>query len=199
MGVPKGTDNFKSYRVTKQDLSITLLRAELMKAEKRKMQYPSKATLVADMADRTRIHRTTLVRNPIYHRELLRFLSGQAGASTFLIDAEATPELLRAKLIDAQMEIGRLNSVLESTKQNSSLKTRTMVSDSEAYIAYVDTVWVMRRVLERVNSDGVQFEIDMDNCEIRDLAAAPGRQKVCGGARLRPFVDAVMRLKDQEI
>lgn len=86
MGVPKGTDNFKAFRAAQQGTSVELLRAELEKARRRKMPYPDKATLVSDMAERTKIHRTTLIRNPLYHRMLLEFLAGQSGASTFVLN-----------------------------------------------------------------------------------------------------------------
>ena len=54
MGVPKGTDNFNAYRAAKQEGALELLRTELEKARRRKMPYPSKATLVSDMADAPR-------------------------------------------------------------------------------------------------------------------------------------------------
>ena len=199
MGVNKGTDNFKAFRLKKQEISLTLLRAELDKADKRKMLYPDKATLVSDMAHRTKIDRTTLVRNPNYHRALLEFLAGQAGASTFVADKDASPELLRAKLIDAQLLISKLQADLQLAAQKVALEPASELSHSDSHTAYVDTVWAMRAVLERVNADGLLFEVDLERCEIRDLAAAPGRQKVLSGTRLKPFMDALKRLKEQEM
>ncbi|GAD21992.1 hypothetical protein [Acidovorax sp. MR-S7] len=143
MGVPKGTDNFKSFRAAKQETSVALLRSELERAKRRKMPYPDKATLVSDMSSRTKIHRTTLVRNPLYHRLLLEFLVGQAGGSTFVADKDAPPELLRAKLIDAQMEIGSLKEQLAMRDRAASaavLKVgrSPMLSESDAHSAYAD-------------------------------------------------------------
>ncbi len=204
MGVPKGTDNFRAFRAAQLSISIELLRSELEKARRRKMPYPDKRTLVSDMAERTKIHRTTLIRNPIYHRLLLEFLSGQAGASTFVADKDSPPELLRAKLIDSQMELGKLKAQLAACDRAASAKlvlpaTETpLISESDAHIAYVDTVMAMRAVLDRINADGEVFEVDIDRIEIRDLSAAPGRQVVISGRRLRPFIDALRRLKEQE-
>lgn len=204
MGVPKGIDNFNAYRAAKQEGALELLRVELDKARRRKMPYPSKATLVSDMAERTKIHRTTLIRNPLYHRMLLEFLGGQAGGSTFLLDKDASPEMLRAKLIDAQMEIGRLQLALDTASQNDaikSLRTNAVLPqpvESVAHAAFVDTVWVMRAVLDRVNADGLVFEVDLEQGEMRDLAAAPGRQIVAAGPRLRPFIEALRTLMEQE-
>lgn len=204
MGVLKGTDNFRAFRAAKQEISVKLLRSELEKARRRKMPYPDKATLVSDMATRTKIHRTTLVRNPLYHRILLEFLAGQSGGSTFVADKDAPPELLRAKLIDAQMEIGALKGQLAARDREAAASSAltgigtAAMSESDAYVAYVDTVWVLRTVLDRINLDGEIFEIDLDKGEIRDLAAAPGRRVVVAGQRLRPFLDALRRLKEQE-
>lgn len=200
MSAPKGTDNFKAFRAAKQGVTVELLRVELDKARRRKMLYPDKASLVSDMAERTKIHRTTLVRNPIYHRMLLEFLAGQPGGSTFVADKDAPPELLRAKLIDAQMEIGALKKQLAAIATRPALPNinAAALSSAEAHTAYVDTVWALRAVLDRVNLDGEVFEIDFDKGEILDLAAAPGRRVVVSGQRLRPFLDALRCLQEQE-
>lgn len=204
VGVHKGRDNFKVFRASKQQSALELLRTELDKARRRKMPYPNKATLLSDMSERTKLHRTTLVRNPLYHRMLLEFLAVQAGGSTIVSDKDAPPELLRAKLIDAQMEIGRLHaqiartSRMETSKANRATFETSHESESAAHGAFADTVWALRKVLERVNLDGDVFQIDMDQCEIRDLAAAPGRRIVVSGQRLRPFIEALRRLMEQE-
>lgn len=204
MGVPKGTDNFKAFRAAQQGTSVELLRNELEKAGRRKMPYPDKATLVSDMAERTKIHRTTLVRNPRYHRLLLEFLARQTGGSTFVTDKDAPPELLRAKLIDAQMELGSLREQLAARDRAAANRAvlpgagTPTLSESEAHAAFADTVWAMRAVLDRVNIDGDVFEVDLDKGEVRDLAAAPGRRVVVSGPRLRPFLDALRRLREQE-
>lgn len=204
MGVPKGVDNFNAYRAAKQEGALEVLRTELEKARRRKMPYPSKATLVSDMAERTKIHRTTLTRNPLYHRMLLEFLNGQAGGSTFLLDKDASPEMLRAKLIDAQMEIGRLQMALDTSIRNdatAAMRTPAALPqqvEAVAHAAFVDTVWAMRAVLDRLNADGLVFEVDLEKAEILDLAAAPGRQIVAAGPRLRPFIEALRTLTEQE-
>lgn len=204
MGVPKGKDNFKSFRATKQQSAQAILRTELEKARRRKMPYPDKTTLVSDMAERTKLHRTTLVRNAVYHRMLLEFLVTQAGASTFVSDNNAPPELLRAKLIDAQMEIGRLREEIASLNRSEVNKARGAnpndlhLTETAAHAAFSDTVWAMREVLERINLDGEVFEVDINRCEIRDLAAAPGRREVVSGKRLRPFIEALLTLREQE-
>ena len=204
MGAPKGTDNFNVYRAAKQAGTLELLRSELERARRRKMPYPSKATLVSDMAARTKIHLTTLIRTPLYHRMLLEFLGGQAGGSTFVLDKDASPGMLRAKLIDAQMEIGRLREALSmknqvlATMAHADISAIPQVAESTAHNAFVDTVWALRAVLDRVNSDGTVFEMDLERCEIRDMAAAPGRRVVADGRRLRPFVEALRTLSKQE-
>lgn len=204
MGVPKGTDNFKAFRAERQRSALELLRAELARARRRKMPYPNLATIVADMAERSRIHRTTLVRNPTYHRLLLEFLGSQAGGSTIVADKDASPGLLRAKLIDAQMEIGYLRNKLASATAAARPATvgaksvAQRLTEPAAHSAFADTVCVLREVIERLNIDGVVFEVDLDRGEIRDLAAAPGRHVVVSGRRVRPFIEAYRTLLQQE-
>lgn len=204
MGVPKGQDNFKAFRETKQQSTQEILRAELVKARRRKMRYPDKATLISDMAERTKLDRTTLVRNSVYYGMLLRFLATQAGGSTFVSDDDAPPELLRAKLIDAQMESGRLRTQIANTtraelgKASGAGPDGVRLPESAAHAAFSDTVWALREVLERVNLDGEVFEVNIDRGEICDLAAAPGRRIVVSGQRLRPFMEALRTLRDQE-
>lgn len=204
MGVPKGTDNFKAFREAKQESALELLRLELRKAHRRRIPYPDKKTLVAEMSERTKIHRTTLTRNPLYHRMLLEFLGAQAGASLHVSAKDAPPELLRAKLIDAEIEISAL--VKQVADLHRALTSKCEADNSPAppvpasavHAAFVDTVWVLREVLERINADGALFEVDVERGEIRDLSAPPGRQGVVAGQRLRPFLDALRRLRAQE-
>ena len=135
---------------------------------------------------------------------LLEFLSGQSGGSAFLLDRDASPEMLRAKLIDAQMEIGRLQMLIDNANRNSAAKdaqekaSLPQPAESVAQAAFSDTVWAMRALFDRVNADGLVFEVDIERCEIRDLAAAPGRQVVVAGSRLRPFIEALHTLMEQE-
>jgi len=168
------------------------------------MPYPDMATLVSDMAERTKLHRTTLGRNPTYRRLLLEFLATQAGGSTFVSDSDAPPELLRAKLIDAQMEVGRLREQVaditraETGRHIDAVSEVPRLTESAAYAAFSDTVWSFREVIERVNVDGELLKVDIDGCQILDRAAAPGREVVVAGQRLRPFMEALRTLKEQE-
>lgn len=204
MGVPKGTDNFKGDRDAKQQSVKESLSAELEKARKRKMLYPDMKTLVADMSERVKRDRTTLKRNPGYLKLLSDFLATQAGASTIVSDNDAPPALLRAKLLDARMETGSLrkqiveNDRLRVEKASNAKADILNLSETDAHLAFVDTVWAMREILERINIDGEVFEVDMKRCEIRDLAAAPGHHIVVAGKRLRPFIEALRKLKEQE-
>lgn len=203
MGVPKGTDNFKSHREDRQNSTVKRIQAELEKLDRRKIKYENARTLVADLADRLGIHRTTFGRNPKYEKLVLNFLAAQAGASTFVVNEDATPELLRAKLIDADMKFGMLQEQLTerdkaAARADTASAEPTKLSVSEAHMAYADTVWAMRAVIDRVNAGGDLLEVDLDKGEIRDLSAAPGRQVIVSGPRLRPFLDGLRRLKAQE-
>ncbi|ALK96269.1 hypothetical protein AM586_08230 [Massilia sp. WG5] len=102
------------------------------------------------------------------------------------------------------MEMGRLREEIARMSRANIHKAKQAklqevhMSESTAHAAFADTVWTMRQVLERVNADGEMFEVDLERCEIRDLAAAPGRRTVVSGQRLRPFIAALRTLKEQE-
>lgn len=199
MGVRKGTDNFKQSRDAKQEANVRRLSAELKKARSRKVSYPDERALIYDMADRVGIDRTTLKRNGRYYQLLLAFLAAQAGGPALLTDKDAPPEILRAKLIDADMEIGQLRYDLSKAKASAAkVNDTSALTSSAAHAAFADTVWVLREVIERVNADGETLVIDLQRGEIRDLSAPPSRQVVVSGARVRPFMDAYRSLLHQE-
>lgn len=199
MGVRKGTDNFKQHRQGKLDIKVAQLQEELDKAGRRKMPYPDLTTLVSDMSERVSLHRTTLTRNKTYMAMLLRHLNGQAGASALVVDSDASPELLRAKLLDAELELSQVRRELAKAQSARALASKTpAISSSAAYAAFSDTVWVLRQIVERVNADGELLVVDLKKSEVRDLAAAPGRQVVVSGSRVRSFADAYRLLLEQE-
>jgi hypothetical protein len=145
-----------------------------------------------------------LRRNPVYLRLILDFLATQAGASGYVAEKDASPALLRAKLLDARIEMGQVQNVLACIQRGEALRSANeaepipRLSESAAYAAFSDTVWVLRALLERLNADGVVYEVDIEKCEVRDLAAAPGRRVVIAGVRLRPFMEAYVKLLRQE-
>ena len=202
MGVRKGTDNFAAFRELKSKSSQRLVVDTLERLRKRKLRYPSISTLVADIAEKTGIHRTTLMRNPEYKRLILTFLASQPGASASVSDDDASPELLRAKLFDTRLEAKNLRSriaVLELQVQKLTITDAAPLPDEAgAQVAFANTVALLKLVLERINKDFEVMKVDFDKGEIRDLAASSGRQLVADGPRARSFIQAYQKLLAQE-
>lgn len=206
MGVPRGVDNFKDYRNDEVNSSVRLISAVLTQIRKRKFRYQNLSALVNDVAERTRIHRTTLKRNPKYHKELLDFLASQPGASAMVPDDEATAPLLRAKLFDIRLELKNTSTELlvtkakltASTGQAETESTLTTRSETDWYLAFSETASLLRLVLERVNSEYEVMKVDIESGEILDIAAAKGRQLVADGSRTHAFLQFYRKLLIQE-
>lgn len=200
MGVPKGTDNFRAHRSAKVDANSKLIDIELNKARRGKIAYSDLDALVRDMAARTGIYRTTLKRNQVYLKKLTKHLEGQIGATSVIAERSASTRVLEAKLIDAQMDAGQ--ATRELAKMRASSKGQSpgaTLENSATHAAFSDTVWVLRAVIERLNADGETFVIDFDQYVVRDLSAAPGRQVVASGPKVKAFADAYKRLLRQEM
>jgi hypothetical protein len=199
MGVPKGVDNFKHHRASKIEGSLELLRKALKTIKKSKKRFTDISSVVYEISKLTDLHRTTLTRNSAYREEILKFLVGQPGASTFVIPDDATPELLRAKLLDAQLQISQLMAKQEKReKQERARAINESNSTPASQVAFSDTVSAFRAVLERINSPHTIFNVDLDRGEIIDLAADATHRVVVSGQRIKPFIEALRRLKEQE-
>jgi hypothetical protein len=206
MGVSKGTDNFKGYRDAEVESNLRLLREVLKRVRKRKHPYPNLSVLVADIAERTGIHRTTLKRNPKYHKKLLNYLAEQPGATSSVSDEDATPELLRAKLFDIRLALMNMRTRLfEAEAQLANSKSsNVMVSEATVggkpdwYLAFSETATLLSLVLERLNSEFEVMKVDIENGEILDIAAPKGQQLVASGNRTRAFIAFHKRLLLQE-
>ncbi|WP_050470595.1 hypothetical protein [Herbaspirillum chlorophenolicum] len=196
MGVPEGVDNFKNYRNSKIDASLKLLRVALDDVKKGKKKFTTKSDLVNEMSERTGIHRTTLGRNEAYLREIMKHLTSQAGASTFVIPEDATPELLRQMVIDAKLENSQLKAKLEKRERQERAATN---SSPTSQLAFADTVFVLMKVLDRMNTPEPLFRVDLEKGQILDLAEDPGaRQVVVSGPRLKHFIEAMKTWQEQK-
>lgn len=205
MGVQKGTDNFKIFRERKVAGNMLLVRAALERSRKRKQPYPKLSVLVSDMAERTGIHRTTLTGNPAYLKELLTYLASQPGASYAVSDEDASPELLRAKLLDMRLEIKKLTKQVAESKKimDASQDKFPLVANASAdtpdwYLAFSNTAMTLKLLIEKLNSEFEIIRVDFQTAEILELSAPRGRQLIAGGDRTRSFIEFYRTLLVQE-
>lgn len=206
MGAPKGTDNFSGYRDAKIKGNLLLIEDALGILKKRKLRFEGVQVLAAEIAERTGIHRTTLCRNPAYKRLLLNHMATQPGASALVSDDEATPELLKAKLFDARLEVRNLRSRVAALEQKLSAPATQSIEmakpdagkTSNPHVDFSNTVMVLKLVLDRINAEFEVIQVDFDGEEIRDLSAPAGRQVIVTGTRARAFLEAYRTLLEQE-
>lgn len=206
MGVSKGTNNFKEFRDEQVESNARLIDAVLKRVRKRKHPYPDLSVLVADIAERTGIHRTTLTRNPKYHKKLLDHLAAQPGATIFVSDKDATPELLKAKLFDARLELKNLRDRLAAAEaqlanvKNSDAMINNAMADGMPNwnLAFSETATLLRLVLERMNSEFEVMKVDIESGEILDISAPKDQRLVARGSRTRAFIEFHKKLLVQE-
>lgn len=210
MGVRKGTDNFREHRDAKTQSNLRLIRDELERARKRKLPYPNLSVLVADISDRTQIHRTTLTRNAQYRKVLLDYLAMQPGAAATVPDKDASPEMLRAKVLELRLELTTLRRRVATLEAQASSATETPAQlpsthgtqgpaeQPDWYLAFSNTAILLRLVLDRLNGEFEVIRVDIDTGEILELSAAPGRQLIASGDRTRAFIEFYRKLLAQE-
>jgi hypothetical protein len=209
MGVNKGTDNFSKFRDDSLINKLDLIAFQLNKQKKRKIQYTDFGSLVAHVSEKTGIHRTTLNRNPIYKSTLLQYLATQPGASNNVRDVDATPELLKAKLFDARLEIRnqknqisilskRLLKIGEDAIENVAVINDKNQNEPDWYLAFSDTAILLRLLIERLNIHEETIQIDTDKKQIIDLSAPSKHRVIASSERARWFIEYYRKLVAQE-
>ena len=209
MGVNKGTDNFSKYRDERLNTKLDLIAFQLEKQRRRKIQYPDFGSLVSHVSEKTGILRTTLNRNPDYKSALLHYLATQPGASNNVRDDDATPELLKAKLFDARLEIrnqknqigilsNRLVKLGEDANDNVGAIIVKNQNEPDWYLAFSDTAMLLKLLIDRLNMHGETIQIDIDKKQMIDLSASSRDRVIAGSERARWFIDYYQKLIAQE-
>jgi len=208
MGVPKGMDNFAKSRAHGVAANAELIRRVLDKQKKRRIPYPDLRSLAEDVSERTGLHRTTLTRpGSKYLKMLVLHLAEQPGASANVSDSDATPSTLKAKLIDARLEIRTLKNRLEVAEHKSSasgekngkaIASGLATSGTDWYLAFADTATVLRLLIDRMNIMDETVQVDVEGKRIIDLSAPSRDRVVAGPERVRWFADFYKKIKDQE-
>jgi hypothetical protein len=206
MGVRKGTDNFAKSRKARIDDNNRLITHELEKQAKRRIPYPSLSVLVADISDKTGLHRTTLSREGSpYLRLLLSHLARQPGASALVHDDDASAPLLKEKLYDARLENRTLRNQLETASRRLARDAGANEQETPAgppandwYLAFADTAMLLKMLIDRFNQDDETVRVDVERKQLLDLSASPRNRVVAGPERVRWFADFYKKIKDQE-
>jgi len=186
MGVKKGTNNFKSYQKTRVESSARLIRSVLEELYRHRLKFEKLSDLVSYVSKKTKVHRTTLNRNPDYKRMLLDYYEGQNGAANLEVNEQSSPQIFMAKIRDLTIQlrnekntISRLTSFIEKEgiKEKHQIEsTETHGIGNEEQLS--DMGMLLMLLIERFPDS---ISIDVENRKFLDLAAR-GEKKVIAEA-----------------
>nr|WP_294863879.1 hypothetical protein [uncultured Pseudogulbenkiania sp.] len=193
MKSPRGAANILRYNAERVDRYIPLIKGELKKCRRHKINFTSVGKLAQYIGDLTGIHRTTLTRNTQYKKLLIDHIVSQGGSITNVPDNEAPPEILRAKLLAARLEssnlrekVKRLEASFPNQGSLSALKQeREDALREDDYLAFVDTAMALTAVLERIQDTVL---VDLTKKTIEDLAAPPSKRVIVGPERAAAYI-----------
>lgn len=186
MGADRGAANLAKFNSERSAGVLPLLKHELQLCRKRKLQFKSVGLLASHLSDRTKIHRTTFLRNPQYKALLLEHLAGQPGAVTSTLDSTEDPAILQAKLAASRLEAVGLR---EDLRKLEARVERLMRSPSPPIVTregidLANLSMVIVAVLSRLPD---LLRVDFNKRELLDLSARPSERVVAGPDRIGGF------------
>ena len=202
MGARKGQNNFQkiqSTRVTNGKLLITYT----LNSVKRGLVFRDLNALIVYVADRTKMHRTTIARNSEYLQLILNHFASQSGAVDLISDTQANAANLRAKLFacrtratNLEIENQRLkrafglactesDGVTRQSADNRSAPDENLISE----LSFSNTAMALLALLERLNEKELGVALDLSKKQIIDLAEVGNRRIIAGPQRTRWFFE----------
>jgi hypothetical protein len=186
MGADRGAANLAKFNEDRSANVLPLLNHELQLCRKRKLQFKSVGLLASYLHDRTKIHRTTFLRNPRYKALLLAHLAGQPGVVASTPDTTQDPAMLHAKLAAARLEASGLREQLRDLTARLDRLTRSptsaAVSSEGVDLANLSMLFVA--VLSRLPD---LLSVDFNKRELHDLSARPSERVIAGPERMGGF------------
>jgi len=186
MSSNRGAANILRFNEERSAKVLPLLEHELKSCRKRKLEFKTVGLLATYLQDQTKIHRTTLIRNPTYRSLLLAFMAGQPGAVSRAPDTTEDPALLQAKLAAAKLDASTLREQLRALKAQvkHSSTPAAGAAPSESDVAFTDLAMVMAAVLSRLQDF---LYLDFNKREMLDLSARPSERLIAGPGRIARF------------
>src|SRR6266849_1295136 len=127
MGAHKGQNNFKEVQRTKI-ANRKLLIIHALNSIKKGLAFRDVNALIIYVADRTKMHRTTVARNSEYMQLILNHFASQSGAVDLILDNQADAAILRAKLLACRTNL--TNVKVENQRLKTALGLDRTGSDS---------------------------------------------------------------------
>lgn len=205
MGARKGQDNFTSYRVGRTDSNKQLV-LTVLKSVRKGTVFTHLNDLIIYVAERTKLHRTTIKRNPEYFKMVLNHFGSQAGAVAYVSDEDASASTARAKHIAEQIKvknqeakITRLTKALERSYASQSSnkhppENQTYEGDNNtdspiSDLAFTNTAMVLLSLLERLSEKGLGITVEPESMTILDNTEVGDKKLIAGPKRTRWFFE----------
>jgi hypothetical protein len=188
MGAERGAANLARFNDERSAHLLPLLQHELQLCRKRKLDFKTPGLLAAYMADRLKVHRTTLLRNPKYKGLLLAHLAGQPGVVSRTPDTTSDPAILQAKLAAAKVSTSNLTAELKQAKAQLEQLHRGVPAKggTNDAVAFSNLAMVLVNLLHRFPD---YMHLDRERRELVDLSAKPSERLIAGKERMGQFVE----------
>ncbi len=188
MGSERGAANLAQYNAERSATVLPLLTRELQLCRKRKLEFKTPGLLAAYLADRLKLARTTLTRNPKYMGPILAHHAGQPGVVSRTPDSTSDPAILQAKLAAAKLDASNTREALASASaqlervQGSGFSG---ASTGDYQVAFADLAMVLVILLHRFPEF---IQLDRQRRVLIDMTAKPSAPPIAGKERLSEFV-----------
>ncbi|MBL8474607.1 MAG: hypothetical protein JNK71_00855 [Methyloversatilis sp.] len=202
MKLLRGGENLRKFNEQRELKALMLIKEQLVRCQKHRLSFKSMGALADYLASTTSIHRTTFIRNPRYKSLLTTSGLVQNIHCPDVCDQNASPIVLRARLLALELE----NSNLTQKLQRMEVCVKSLQAQSKAvllpasdgsnsdYLAFVDTAMALTALLRRLNDS---ISINFDKKTIEDRAARSSQRVVVGPERTTAYLDWFQANKDK--
>lgn len=192
MGARKGQNNFQSAQ-TKRIESSSRLISHALRSMRKGILFKEVNSLLIYVARETKLHRTTIKRNPEYMRLLLDHFGNQPGAVELIKDEDANAATLLAKLIACRTRVKNLEMNVERRDIReeallsgaSSSHDKTEITD----IAFANTAMALLALLERLAAKDLGIALDLAKRQIVDITEVGDKRVIVGSGRTKWFFE----------
>jgi hypothetical protein len=193
MGARKGQNNFQPAQ-TKRIESSSRLISHALRSIRKGILFKEVNSLLVYVARETKLHRTTIRRNPEYMRLLLDHFGNQAGAVGLVKDEDATAATLRAKLIACKTRVKSLEMNLERRDIREEVRLSGASSDQDdkreiSDISFANTAMALLVLLERLTEKDLGIALDLSKKQIVDITEVGAKRVIVGPTRTRWFFE----------
>lgn len=195
----RGAANIKKFNDERERKWLAHIKRELEKCKKNKLVFKSMGALAEYLSAITKIHRTTLMRNPRYKILLAEYAGIPEPQRSAVRDEDAPREVLRARMLALRLEntnlqdkLKRLEAYLQRKGELSVLSKsddkliERVVDDKKYYLDFIDTAMALTALIERLKDS---IFLNFAHKSIEDRAARLSQRVVVGPERAAAYFD----------